>query len=264
MPVDTRGDVLFARYAFPPNALGYCGPDDPDVLLRHATSAGEPADEIARRARLFDGAWVYLELIAAAAGIPDPMDARVVEAYWIGNDLLDAVDPDVFLATLRQRFAGQLGGPIARRWRSMPPAHALAHHSFHVFAVYPWTGLLTAASGGRAGTALSVLDNCRIRWGTVTGPETGPGTGPVTGPVTGEDGARVRVRSRPLTWDGRRLGLGADRIESVRWSTAGISRPPPATGDLVACHWDWVCDRLTPAQVAQLDARTEHQLRAAG
>jgi hypothetical protein len=239
--VDTPGDVLFARYAFPPNELGYCGPDDPDVLLRHATSAAEPADEIARRARLFDGAWVYLELIAAAAGIPDPMDARVVEAYWIGNDLLDAVDPDAFLATLRRRFAGQLVGPIAERWRSMPPTQALANHSFHVFAVYPWTALLTV----RTDTALSVLDSCRIRWGT----------------VTAVDGARVSVRSRPLTWDGQRLGLGADRVESVRWSTGGAGRPP-APGDLVACHWDWVCDRLTAAQVAQLSARTAHQLGA--
>jgi hypothetical protein len=241
--VDISGDVLFARYAFPPNELGYCGPDDPDVLLRHATSAGEPAAEIARRARQFDGAWVYLELIAAAAGIRDPMDARVVEAYWIGNELLEAVDPDVFLATLRQRFAGQLGGPIAHRWRSMAPAHTLAHHSFHVFAVYPWTGLLTVGSA----TAVSVLDSCRIRWGT----------------VTGVDGERVLVRSRPLVWDGHRLRLSHDRVESVRWSTGGTSRRPPAPGDLVACHWDWVCDRLTAAQVAQLAARTEHQLRAA-
>ena len=27
------GPVLFARYAYPPNALGYCGPDDPAALL---------------------------------------------------------------------------------------------------------------------------------------------------------------------------------------------------------------------------------------
>ena len=241
--MDTPGDVLFARYAFPPNELGYCGPDDPDVLLRHATAAGEPADEIARRARLFDGAWVYLELIAAAAGIPDPMDARVVEAYWVGNELLDAVDPEVFLATLRRRFAGQLGGPMADRWRSMGPAHAVAHHSFHVFAVYPWTALLAV----RSDTAVSILDSCRIRWGT----------------VTGVDGVRVRVRSRPLTWDGRRLRLGTARIESVRWSIDGVSGDAPAPGDVVACHWDWVCDRLTAAQATELAARTEHQLWAA-
>jgi hypothetical protein len=244
--MDATGDVLFARYAFPPNELGYCGPADADVLLRHATSGREPADEIARRARLFDGAWVYLEEIAAAAGIADPMDARVVEAYWIGNELLDAVDPDAFLATLRGRFAGQIVGPTAVRWRTMSPAHALAHHGFHVFAVYPWVTLLDA----RAATALSILDSCRIRWGT----------------VLGVDGARARIRSRPLTWDGHRLGLGAERVEAVRWTADGpASSPasgPPAPGDTVSCHWDWVCDRLTPEQVDQLAARTAHQLAA--
>ena len=33
----------------------------------------------------FEGAYPYLELIAAANGIEDPLDTRVVDAYWIGN-----------------------------------------------------------------------------------------------------------------------------------------------------------------------------------
>jgi hypothetical protein len=36
---------------------GVLRPGRPDVLLRHATSAVVPAEEIGRRARLFDGAW---------------------------------------------------------------------------------------------------------------------------------------------------------------------------------------------------------------
>jgi hypothetical protein len=241
--MNTPGDVLFARYAFPPNELGYCGPDESDVLLRHAVSGREPAAEITRRARLFEGAWVYLELIAAAAGITDPMDARVVEAYWIGNELLDTVEPAAFLAAVRQRFAGQLVGPVANRWRSMPPDHALAHHGFHVFAVYPWTGLL----GVRSGTALSMLDSCRIRWGTV---------------LRVHD-TRVDLRSRPLTWDGHRLALGTERVESVRWCAGEVAgRRAPAPGDVVSCHWDWVCDRLTTGQVTELSTRNAHQLRA--
>jgi Family of unknown function (DUF6390) len=82
------GASLFARYAFPPNELGYCGPGGAELLLENAGrgGAGDSADgEVARRARLFDGAWPYLEIIADAAGLPDPLDGRVVEAYWIGN-----------------------------------------------------------------------------------------------------------------------------------------------------------------------------------
>jgi Family of unknown function (DUF6390) len=230
------GETLFARYAFPPNELGYCGPADPELLIADPAAA----------ARQFEGAWVYQELIAAAAGVADPMDARVVEAYWVGNDLLDGVDPVGLTATLAERFAGQLIGPARRLWDRRPAASALAHHSFHVFAVYPWLALLPAGKPG--GVPLSVLDSCRIRWGTVVGSE----------------GERVLVRSRPLTWDGARLALGADRVESVRWSDAGFQRDDALQpGEFVACHWDWICDRLTEEQLHQLATRSAHQLDAA-
>ena len=35
----SRGHATFARYAFPPNELGYCGPSDASVLL-HGDPAG--------------------------------------------------------------------------------------------------------------------------------------------------------------------------------------------------------------------------------
>lgn len=100
------GAALFARYAFPPNELGYCGPDGAQVLLEQGLE-GSDGEEIARRARLFDGAWPYLEIIAAAAGLDDPLDRRVVEAYWIGNELLELVDPAACAAELRSTFRGR-------------------------------------------------------------------------------------------------------------------------------------------------------------
>jgi hypothetical protein len=251
MPTMTDGGVLFARYAFPPNELGYCGPADARVLLRHAASSvgrtvpAMASDEVERRARKFEGAWVYLELIAAAGGIADPMDPRVVEAYWVGNELLDALDPGALTAELRRRFAGQLVGPAAGRWERMRPGDATAHHGFHVLAVYPWCALLPV----RSRAALAVLESCRIRWGT----------------VARVDGDRITVRSRPLSWNGTRLGLGCEREESVRWRDAGWALAGALEpGEVVACHWDWACDRLTPEQAEQLAERTAHQLEAVG
>ncbi|MFD9867202.1 DUF6390 family protein, partial [Streptomyces niveus] len=58
-----RGAILFARYAYPPNELGYCGPADHTALLRPADTEG-----IERGARQFDGAWCYLEFLAESAG----------------------------------------------------------------------------------------------------------------------------------------------------------------------------------------------------
>jgi Family of unknown function (DUF6390) len=231
--------VTFARYAFPPNELGYCGPDGADALLSHAAS-GRAGPVISRRAPAFDGAWAYLEVIAEAAGVEDPLDPRVVEAYWVGNDLLDAVSPRRLLDTLTERFAGQVGGVWERVTPELGPA---AHHSFQVFAVYPWIGLL----GSPSPVPLSVLDSCRIRWGTIV--------------AVDEDHATVR--SRPLTWSGL-LELGPEREERARWALGGEALPGGlAVGDVVSLHWDWVCDRLSGDQVDVLAEVSNRQIALA-
>jgi hypothetical protein len=232
------GPELFARYAYPPNERGYCGPDDPAGLLGAGSPAGDA--DVARRARQFEGAWVYLELIARAAGISDPLDARVVEAYWLGNDLLDGIDPGWFLAELRERLRGQVSG----QWASGVPdvgSAVLPHHAFHVFAIYPWVGLLHRD----AVVPRAILDQCRIRTGTV---ET-------------VDGPRAQVALRPLTWDGRCLGIGDVETLDVRWSDNGRSLLAGVrVGDIVSIHWDWVCDVIEEARAAVLADYEQRQL----
>jgi hypothetical protein len=238
--MNTSGTTLFARYAYPPNELGYCGPDDASVLLRRGSAAAQ--DQIAEHARQFEGAWAYLEIIAEAAGIADPLDARVVEAYWIGNELLDRVDQHSLVSTLRERFGDQAGAS----WVPGPP-----HHGFQVFSVYPWVGLLRRGTGD---VALSVLEQCRIRWGDVVAIE----------------GERVRVQARSLVVADGRLELGPAQEQTAAWSVDGRTllpaeadgslAPPVSVGDQIAMHWDWVCDVLSAAQVAQLELRTTDQL----
>jgi Family of unknown function (DUF6390) len=240
--VSVPGALLFARYAYPPNQLGYCGPDGAADLLR----ADEPA-EIARRARRFEGAWSYLEFIARSAGVPDPLDEAVVEAYWVGNDLLD-VDAPALVSWLRDRFAGQIGGT----WRAAA-ARATAHHSFQVFEVYPWAAMLTRADpgspdpAGPARVAVPVLDRCRIR----------------TGVVLAVDGETATVRSHPLVWRDGLLCAGPAADEVVTWSAGGRSLLAGlAPGDRVSLHWDWVCDVLTDRQCARLEALEARQREA--
>ena len=77
-PADPRtgmsgGALLFARYAYPPNALGYCGAGENRTLLEYG-EAGVSDGGLVQLARSFEGAWPYLELIAGANGIDDPLD----------------------------------------------------------------------------------------------------------------------------------------------------------------------------------------------
>ena len=219
------GPLLFARYAFPPNERGLCGPADRATLRGYAL-AGRAGPGLVRLASQFTGAWPYLQLIATANGLADPLDTRVVEAYWVGNNLLDNVQGADYGSFLDERFRR----PAERGWRPIAasiPAGAVPHHSFHVFCVYPWTGLLRA---GRAEPSLQVLDNCRISWGCV---------------LTAEP---LVVSRRPLTWDGRELALGRPALCQVAAGLVAGLRP----GEWVSLHWNHVCDRLSVAQLRAL------------
>lgn len=243
------GAALFARYAFPPNELGYCGPAGSQVLLESGGGGGGGDAEIAHRARQFDGAWPYLEIIAAGIGVRDPLDPRVVEAYWIGNELLDRVDTVDCLGQLQVSFRGQ-----ATSGMDVGSSHAVTeavpHHGFHVFTVYPWVRMLRSERDSGYGAAndavaVNVLDRCRIRWGEII--------------EVGDE--HLQVSSRPLTWDGLELGLGPAQQETARWADAGRSLVNAAApGQQVALHWDWACDRLSARQLGMLEQQTERQL----
>ena len=117
-------------------------------------------------ARGFEGAWPYLELIARANGLSDPLDGRVVEAYWLGNELLDGVPVAMMADSLDSRFKARLR-PEPWRWLAgKAPAGARPVHAFHVFDVFPRVGLMR---GGEVTNVLATIDSCRIRWGTVAG-----------------------------------------------------------------------------------------------
>jgi hypothetical protein len=230
------GAELFVRYAYPPNRLGYCGPEDVEALVAYRVS-GVLDPGLRQLVTAFEGAYPYLELIAGAARICDPLDRRVVEAYWIGNRLLMEVDMAVLGRSVTERFRARSG----RNWDRVAEAvwaGGLAHHSFHVFAIYPWAGLMR---GGRIDEPLQVLDRCRIRWGK----------------VQSLDGESATVLVRPLEWANGALVLGQPQVEVVH------TLPPAsaAVGDWVSLHWDWVCDRLTPRQLANLRGFSAHHLR---
>ena len=235
------GPARFARFALPPNLLGYCGPDDSAALFEYGAS-GVVDGGLRSLARAFDGAWPYLVLIADANGIADPLDGRVVDAYWLGGPLLDRLPPALVGRSLDDRFRRRAGHGWRAIAESFTPTTRLSH-GFHVFSVYPWVGLLRT---GSVEHPLHVLDRCRIRWGRVLGVEAD----------------EVTVRTRRLAWDGARLGLDDPETERARRGRDGVNLVDVRPGDDVALHWDWVCERLDDRRAAHLRRDTLRQLAA--
>jgi hypothetical protein len=167
----------------------------------------------------------------------------VVEAYWVGNELLDRVRPADLARHVDERFRGRIGR-AQDRILDVVAGGALPHHAFHVFAVYPWLGLLRT---GVVDEPLRILDRCR--------------TAPAL--VRAVDDDVLDVLARPLLWDEGRLLLGLPAPRTVRWRDGGlgfVGRPSP--GDLVSLHWDFVCDVLSPASARRLERVTAQALNA--
>jgi hypothetical protein len=132
---ERAGALLFSRYAYPPNDLGRSDADHAQELVACVT--GEiSVDALGALARGYHVAYPSLALIAHTAGILDPFDVRVVEAYWVGNGLLDSP-----------------GLPV-------PPPH----HNFAVLGASPWVSMARAQGSE---SAVEVVDKCRVRWGRV-------------------------------------------------------------------------------------------------
>lgn len=237
------GALTFGRYAFPPNEGGYCGPADAEGLLEQV-AAGVVDDGLRARARGFDGAWPYLELIARAVGVVDPLDPRVVTAYWLGASPIERVHVRDLAAHVDARFRPRAG---TARWAHLAAAlapGAVPDHAFHVLAVYPWVGLLRE---GITAPSLEVISRCCIRPARVE-------------QVHGE---LVEVSVPTFSWDGHRLRLADDELIALRWTSASRALvAPPLPGDLFAAHWGWICDRLTAADAAHLRLRLTWQARA--
>ena len=241
----TPGPILFARYAFGPNPLGYCGPGASAELFGEATGGGNLA-ALRRIAEQFEGAYPYLQLIARANGLEDPLDARVVEAYWLGSPLLERVTPRLLGDSLDERFRRRLARDGWRWMSDKPNKGALPMHAFHVLDVFPRLGLIRT---GSTDNALAVMDSCRIRWGR----------------VLERDGDFLVVSVVPLAMSGGKLELAPPRVERIRgWQDGdGFVGSDLGVGDVVSIHWDWACEWLNAHRLAQLQRWTKRELAIA-
>jgi len=226
---------MFARYAHAPNALGYCGPP------LGATLRDGSVDEVRQAATKFSGAWPYLRVLAKMTGISDPLDYRLVESYWLGGGVGANLDAGEFFDALLAIIGPQAG----QYWSHLTPdlaGEAAGNHCFHVFGVYPWTRFL---GRGLDEQPLSVLDNCRIIWGT----------------VLSRTGDQVEVMCQGLAWDGHALTLSepSARVLDV-WVDGYSAVPDVAASDEIAIHWDRLCGRLQPDQIRALADSTNRQL----
>lgn len=239
--LDFSGALECGRYAFMPNKLNYCGGDKNHELFDY--TVGFQADpHIESLLSKFDTMYPYLRFIAQANSIADPFDRRVVESYWLGNDLLGNIDMSKLYGyfidelKLKQKFNSK----ILERVIGAIPKGAVPHHNFHVFNIPKRTGHYPVEH------SLETMDKCRISWGQILKIE--------------ED--LLEVATQPLELKEKRLTLSEPVTKKVRYKFSGKSFvKEPKTGDWVSMHWDWACDRISLNQAADLEKYTRMSMQ---
>ena len=221
---------LAAKYSFMPNKLNYVEHCDADRIIFDYCCGHKKSYKMARELiESMESVNIFLRLIAEKNNLKE-LSRKVVEAYWIGNELLDSING----SDIKKALKKELKPEVARLLSKKVPSNAVPHHSFHVFHI-------NAVSGAQI--FFSNIDNCRIHSAIVS--DVGKGT--------------LVVSYKPLV----KLG----RIEQKQDVEKKISYNPKlvkglAVGDIIAVHWNLAIDKLTKKQAESLDEYTQINIRA--
>lgn len=162
MAVTTKSKQLVSRFAFKPNQLHYCGADSANKKMYRCITEGK-CKNIGQEIKTFMALYPYLNTISTVHKL-SLLDERVVEAYILGNTLLNKFTSDDFETHLGyfetqgvpKFFTDELRDKFHNSQMPFIP-----HHSFNVLFV--GVGNVT----GAVKYNIDNINNCLIRWGTV-------------------------------------------------------------------------------------------------
>ena len=232
---DFKGIIRCARYGFMPNRLSFCGPDKNKDLFHYCHSK-EIDHGLKQILEDFQTLYPYLKFIARYNRIKDPFKEEVVEAYWIGNSLLENITKSELYNHLVDKFE------VKRKLSRQIGLGAKAHHNFHVLSVWKQVNDIDSVQ------TLNAMDLCRISWGRVKKAKK----------------LSLKVEYQPLVFNGNKLDLGELILQKVsyRIKDKGFIKKPKI-GDWVSIHWGFVCEVLNNQQVVSLKKYTLESIQLA-
>ncbi len=226
---------LLARHSFPPNRLHYCGGNDYSQKIKLFVANKSPvlANELRTDYTTFQSAYNYLCAIADANKL-DPFDPLVVEAYWIGNQLLENVSRKQIADLYTTKFSNEqnLGKELASEFAANLPPTVIPHHSFHVLYLHFMTRQLKAT--------LQNLENCLI----------------LPCQVADASHSSLVVHAPSLEHGEKGYFISSGKLKK-------IEKPFPdhiRIGDWVSMHWNTYCMKLSTDQKQRLEQYTQKNI----
>ncbi len=245
---DLNGIIRCARYAFMPNRLHLCGPENQaDILEFYAnTNQLKKTKPVEPLLKEFQTMFPYLKLITRANFLKNPFAEKIIEAYWLGNDYLKNVKTAELYRHITDTI--KLNKKIPQKefssFQEKFNQFALPHHNFHVFSIWRRTGNIAKKH------TLATMDACRISWGKVIEVKS-QSLIVKTKPLIAESGGKIKEAE-----------IFIER-EIINYFEGNILLNNLRAGDYVSLHWGCVCEKLTIEQVTSLQRYTDLNLQFA-
>jgi hypothetical protein len=224
------------KYSFITNKLGYCGLPASYEKFRELVEENKTKEiaEVKKRLESFYGLYAYLKLIARCNHLK-PFDYKVIEAYWLGNELLRKVPRKEIAKTILRDLSapGLLPRKRAAETAAGIPENAVAHHSFH--------GLYVKFITNKVAPTTANTDKCIIKWGKVT-----------------------RVRDERVEVNGVKLARknGLFYLKPARLVLSKGVGFNAEKGDVISIHWNTAIEKLGARQARNLERYTLENIKA--
>lgn len=216
-------------YSIPPNKLGYCGPVESWKVLNSFISNQDEqsAEEVKRSLTDFNALHPYLELIANANGL-EPFDAEVIDAYWIGNQLLENVSYEETQKTILSFQHFGLPKSIAEKKASELSDGMLPHHSMHV--------LYINFISQKVEPIVKNLSSCIVQWAK----------------VLDETSEAIRIKGIELFAESGELKI-REKEKTIE-NPFDLQLQPK---DLISVHWNNAIEKISEDELKRLEKYTK-------
>lgn len=229
--MNQRGLVTCLRYAHAPNSLHLCGPEKQGNLSHYFLNT-VTTNETVELLKQFSTLYPYLRFIASENKIPDPFDPSIVEAYWIGNNLLHTIPISAFIHHVNTSFSieKKLSYKMKTALYNAIGQGGYPNHAFHVINVYRRTGANPDMH------TLASINACLIQAGTVTSIHK----------------THFVVRTNPIILRNSQLCYGSQTTTIITYNPTDIIAKKVRVSDIISFHWQQFCSRLSPQQTKTL------------
>lgn len=234
--MDTRALQLCSRFALIPNQLGYCGHDSAPAKFHGCILNGDcegVRDEITKFIVLYP----YLKTIGEAVQ-KDWYDYDVIEAYWLGSDLLKKIKSKHYDLLLDNLEAQGVPDFLISEMRNKRPYKFIPLHLFNILHVG-----VGRASHEVVPFNLDSINNCMVRWGEIIELNQG-----------GKQEYKAKIKLNGLIRNAE--GKYELKRSILEFPYINNHFESLSVGDVVAVHWKWVVKKLKLFEVENLSEWT--------